>query len=206
MKKSMKVLDLKKSRELHLRVSFLLSLLIFILLFYFRPHYSPHPFVIEDIIGSTKIIPTNPIVNPVIPEPLPRPRIPIPSDNPDEIENAIIPTDSTLFERFGEHNPNEIPAPGTFIACESYPKLIFAPEPKYPSIAKAAGIEGKVFLQIFVGKDGKPKKIFVAKSEVTADCDSVALKTAWNFRFSPAMQRDKPVGVWVSMPVEFKLK
>jgi len=57
-----------------------------------------------------------------------------------------------------------------------------------------------------VGKDGKPKKIFVTKSEVTADCDSVAVRTAWNFRFSPALQRDKPIGVWVSMPIIFKLQ
>jgi len=206
MKKRMGVLDLKKSSELYLRVSFLLTLFVFIILFYLFPNYKPHPYELKNIISSTRIILTNPIVNPVVPKPIPRPRIPVPSDNPDEIENALIPPDSTIFERFGEENPNDIPPPGTFIACERYPKIVYAPSPEYPSIAKMAGIEGKVFLQIFVDKEGKPKKVIVAKSEVTADCDSAAVKIAWNFRFSPAMQRDKPIGVWVSMPVEFKLK
>lgn len=206
MKKSLEVFDLKKTSEIYLRVSLILTLVIFILLFFLFPRYKPHPYVMRNIVGSTRVIPTDPIVKPVIPKPLPKPRIPVPTDNPNEIENAIIPTDSTLFERFGEEDPLAIPPPDMFIPCEKYPQLIYAPAPEYPSIARAAGIKGKVFLQLFVGKDGKPKKIFITKSEVTADCDSVAVKTAWNFRFSPALQRDKPIGVWVSMPIIFKLQ
>lgn len=205
MKNKTEVLDLKISSKVYLKISFLLTILILIALFYIFPHYNPNPLKIKGVITTT-LVPTNPIVNPVVPKPIPRPKIPVPSENPDEISNVLIPPDSTIFKRFGEQNPIEIPPPGTFIACETYPKLTYAPSPEYPKIAKMAGIEGKVFLQIFVGKDGKPKKVLVAKSELTADCDSAAVKTAWQFRFSPAMQRDKPIGVWVSMPIEFKLK
>ena len=206
MKKGIKVSDLKKSVEIYIRVALLLALVFFILAFYLFPDYVLHPGTIRTVIGPTRVLPTDPIVNPVTPKPLPKPRIPVAADDPNEIENVIIPKDSTLFARFGEQDPYEIPSPGTFIPCEKYPKITYAPAPEYPPIAKTAGIEGKVFLQIFVGKDGKPKKVFVAKSYVTSDCDSVAVKTAWNFRFSPAMQRDKPVGVWVSMPIVFKLQ
>ncbi len=206
MKKRVEAVDLKKRVELYFKFSFMLTVTLFILLFQLFPRYNPHPYKMIGKIGSTRMIPTDPIVKHVIPKELPKKRLVIETENPEEIENAIIPSDSTLFERFNEKDPNEIPDPGTFIAFETGPKLIYAPAPLYPKIARVAGIEGRVILQLFVGKDGKPKKVLVLKSEVTEDCNAAAIKAGWSFRFEPAMQRDKPIGVWVSMPVVFRLK
>lgn len=206
MKKRIVVNDLKEYKEVYSKFFLLVSLLMFILLFYLFPYYVPHPYIPR--VSELAVIIELPdvVINPEIPKPLQRPKIPVEADDPSEIENAIIPTDSSVFRRFGEEDPNVIPPPSTFIPCERYPELIYAPPPEYPAIARAAGIEGKVYLQIFVGKDGKPKKVLVVKSEVTKDCDSAAVKAAWSFKFKPALQRDKPIGVWVSMPIIFKLK
>jgi len=206
MKKRVEVVDLKKRVELYYRFSITLSVSLFILLFQLFPRYNPHPYKMTGKIGPTKVLPTDPIVKPVVPKELPKKRIPVETENPEEIRNAIIPSDSTLFQRFGEKDPNEIPDPGTFIAFETGPEIIYAAAPEYPKIARVAGIEGRVILQLFVGKDGKPKKVLVLKSEVTEDCNMAAIKAGWSFKFKPAMQRDKPVGVWVSMPVVFRLK
>ncbi len=206
MKKGVDVADLKKSVEVHFKLSLISSVALFILLFQLFPRYNPHPYKMIDRIGTMSVLPSQPIVKPVIPKELPKKSIPVEAENPEDIQNAIMPSDSALFKRFGEKDPNEIPDPGTFIAFETGPKLISAPAPEYPNIAKAAGIEGRVLLQIFVGKNGKSKKVLVLKSEVTEDCDKAAVEAGWNFKFEPAMQRDRPIGVWVSMPVVFKLR
>jgi protein TonB len=206
MKKEVTVLDLKQASVVYGRYTLLASVLGFILLFYLFPAYHIVPPTLKKSVESIIVEPPDPLLNPVVPKAISKPSIPVPVEDPREIENVLIPPDSTLFERFGQEDPNAIPDPGTFIAVERYPSLIYGPPPEYPDIARAAGIEGKVFLQIFVGKDGKPRKIIVVKSDVTEDCNSAAVKAAWTYRFEPAMQRDKPIGVWVSMPITFKLK
>jgi protein TonB len=206
MKEQIRIFDLKKYSGVYMRGSILFAIVMFILLFNLFPQYAAHPYIIKDISKPISLEPTEPIINPVIPKPIQKPKIPVEADNGEEIDNVIIPPDSILFQKFGETDPNVIPPPNTFIPCEKYPEIKYAPPPQYPKIALAAGIEGKVYLQIFVGKDGIPKKILVADSDVTPDCDSAAVKSAWNYRFEPAMQRDRPIGVWISMPVVFRLK
>lgn len=207
MKNEFTVFDLKQASMVYGRYALLASVLGFILLFNLFPTYH----IIPPMEGKASVLPVtveppDPLINPVVPRAISKPSIPIPAEDPKEIENVLIPPDSTLFERFGQEDPNAIPAPGTFIAVERFPELIYGPPPEYPEIARAAGIEGKVYLQIFVGKDGKPRKIIVVKSDITEDCENAAVTAAWTYRFEPAMQRDKPVGVWVSMPITFKLK
>ncbi len=206
MKKETTVFDLKQASVVYARYALLASVLGFILIFYLFPTYHIIPPSLKKSIESIIVEPPDPLLNPIVPRAISKPSIPVPTEDPKEIENILIPPDSTLFERFGQEDPNAIPDLGTFIAVERYPSLIYGPAPEYPNIARVAGIEGKVFLQIFVGKDGKPRKIIVAKSHVTPDCDRAAVEAAWTYRFQPALQRDKPVGVWVSMPITFKLK
>ena len=76
--------------------------------------------------------------------------------------------------------------------------------PKYPEIARRTGIEGTVFVKILVGKDGKPEEVeFVKGPEIFRD---VALEAARKFEFSPARQNDRPVRVWVMVPIQFRLQ
>lgn len=206
MKNEISVFDLKQTSVVYWRYALLASVLVFILLFYLFPAYTIMPPTLKKSVQSIIVEPPDPLLNPVVPKAISKPSIPVPTEDPKEIEHVLIPPDSTLFERFGQEDPNAIPDPGTFIPVERFPSLIYGPAPAYPNIARAAGIEGKVYLQIFVGKDGKPRKIIVTRSQVTADCDSAAVEAAWTYRFQPALQRDKPVGVWVSMPITYKLK
>lgn len=206
MRDYIRILDLKKYSGVYMRGSILFAIIMFIVLFNLFPQYAAHPYIPKEVEEPITLEPEDPIINPVIPKQIQKPKIPVETDNPEEIDNAIIPPDSILFEKFGEQDPNVIPPPSAFIPCEKYPEIKYSPPPEYPKIALAAGIEGKVYLQMFVGKDGIPKKILVLNSDVTPDCDSAAVKSACNYRFDPAMQQDKPIGVWISMPVIFKLK
>jgi len=75
---------------------------------------------------------------------------------------------------------------------------------KYPEIAKKLGIEGTVYLHILVDKEGKVRKVKIQKGVYPA-LDQAALAFGRKLRFTPALQRDKPVAVWVSIPVTFHL-
>ncbi len=99
-----------------------------------------------------------------------------------------------------------IPPPDTFIPRTQNPHLVTAPQPKYPEMARQAGIEGHVWVQIYVDAEGNVIKAEIQKpSGANAGFEEAALAAAWGRIYRPAMQNDQPVGVWISYKVTFKL-
>lgn len=74
----------------------------------------------------------------------------------------------------------------------------------YPSQLRDAGIGGRVMLWVFVQEDGRPGACRVHQSSGYAPLDRTAEKVAHEMRFSPALWRDRPVGVWIAQPIEFR--
>lgn len=74
----------------------------------------------------------------------------------------------------------------------------------YPEIAKRAGIEGRVFIKAFVNKYGKVVATQIIKGK-GAGLDEAAISAAQQTKFMPALQKGKPVGAQVVIPVLFKL-
>jgi len=77
---------------------------------------------------------------------------------------------------------------------------------KYPEIARKAGVEGTVFVQVLVDVKGLVVDTRVVKSLGNNGCDEAAIDAIKKVKWKPAMQRDRPVKVWISIPVRFKLK
>ena len=98
---------------------------------------------------------------------------------------------------------NELPAFGEFVYVEELPEAITRVPPDYPEIARASGTEGTVMLQALVGKDGKVKDVRVVKSVPVLD--DAAVKAVKQWVFKPALSNNKPVAVWVAVPVRFSL-
>ncbi|UII21782.1 energy transducer TonB [Fulvivirga ligni] len=76
---------------------------------------------------------------------------------------------------------------------------------KYPAQARRMGIEGKVFVQFVVDKDGSLTDVKAVKG-IGAGCDEEAvrvIKTAP--KWSPPKQRGKPVKQRIILPITFKL-
>lgn len=92
-----------------------------------------------------------------------------------------------------------------FIEVDKAPALISQLKPAYPELAKLAGIEGKVFLKLLIDENGNVEKAKVEKS-VKDMLDEAALTAAKSAKFSPALLNDKPVKVWVVLPIAFKLE
>jgi periplasmic protein TonB len=76
---------------------------------------------------------------------------------------------------------------------------------KYPAQARRLRVEGRVFVEFIVGKDGKIFNAYTVKG-IGAGCDEEAVRIimsapAWN----PAKQRGKPVKQRMVLPITFKL-
>jgi len=78
-------------------------------------------------------------------------------------------------------------------------------KPVYPAISVANGIEGRVVLNIRIGKTGKVLEAEVVSSEVDQFCEQAAIAAALKCEFKPIMRNGKPVAFWARFPVRFDL-
>jgi TonB family protein len=108
-----------------------------------------------------------------------------------------------------EAPPDEdaIPNPEDFIPYEQEPKLVKRVEPKFPAMAQNAGVGGKVLVQFYVDKKGDVKKALIVKATPPGlGFEEEAVKAVLQWKFTPALQRENPVGVWVAQQIRFEVK
>jgi TonB family protein len=95
--------------------------------------------------------------------------------------------------------------PPDFVPVQKEPVVIRRVEPVYPEIAISAGLEGRVWVRIWVDREGRAHKAEILKS--TADIfNKAALAAAMQFTFVPAYMNEGPVPVWVLIPFTFRFK
>jgi len=119
-----------------------------------------------------------------------------------DVQTTIDPTNVVEVVRRTEET--DIPVV-PFWKVEVKPKPKNIPVPTYPDMARSAGIEGQTVVEALVGTDGTVSDARVLKSSGNASLDQAAVEAAMRSTFTPAMQRDKPVRVWVSIPFRFTL-
>lgn len=96
-----------------------------------------------------------------------------------------------------------MPKFGDYVYVEELPEAVTRVPPTYPDLAREAGVDGTVMVQALVGKDGKVKDVRVVKSIPMLDESAKAAVRQWVFK--PALSNNKPVAVWVGVPVKFSL-
>ncbi len=98
------------------------------------------------------------------------------------------------------------PDPNDFVDIDEEPQPVVPFESliEYPEAAKKAGIEGKVTIEALVGKDGRVQKVQVYKSDNDL-LEAEAVRVMKAARFTPAKQSGKPVMVWITRTINFKL-
>ena len=78
---------------------------------------------------------------------------------------------------------------------------------KYPESAKAAGTEGKAFVQFVVKADGSIENVEIMRSSGNESLDAEALRVVKAMpKWKPAMNKGKAVNVKFVLPVVFKLQ
>lgn len=76
---------------------------------------------------------------------------------------------------------------------------------KYPVLAQENGIQGKVFIQFVIEKDGSITDVKVVRG-VDASLDKEAMRVVQSMpKWKPGKQRNKPVRVSYTLPINFQL-
>jgi|TARA_B100001750_G_scaffold222329_1_gene211605 protein TonB len=141
------------------------------------------------------------------PPPPARPSIPIESEDEDLADDLTIEeTDLDNFDAWDAPPPPPSGPQFKFIPYDDPPRPITPIKPLYPDIAQEAGIEGQVLVQCFIDEKGRVKETIVLKGIPNTGLNESAVDALRKTRFRPAKQRERPVAVWVTIPVNFKLQ
>lgn len=93
----------------------------------------------------------------------------------------------------------------TFPGGEAELLKFIAENTKYPEIAKENGIQGRVFVQFVIDKNGNVTNVTIARG-VDPYLDAEAIRVVKMMpRWTPGKQRGKPVPVTFVVPINFKL-
>ena len=204
--------NLKLKYKKVIELSMILSLVIMLLVFQTLRAISldeAESKTVDIEIEVTDIPPTEQFKRP---PPPPKPSIPIPTESEDVPEDLTI--DETALDL------SDIPPPPPppdeegdmiFVAFDEPPTPIggfmaIQKALKYPEIARKAGIEGRVTVHVLVSEKGEVVRTKILQSLGHTGCDQAAVNAIKGVKWNPAMQRDKPVKVWVAIPVIFRLK
>ena len=76
---------------------------------------------------------------------------------------------------------------------------------EYPSVAKKAGIEGKVYVLVFINESGDVDDVKVIKS-LGGGCDEAVIDAVKSSKFKPASNKGVVTKVKLSLAFTFKLK
>ena len=198
---------LKKRYEIVVRVTALIGISLVISNFLLFPRFGNNiefENVEQVIIENIDIPQTQQIDN--TPPPA-RPSIPVPSDDEDIAEDLTL--DELNFDDFSNLDAPPPPPSGpkvVFIPYDDPPVAMSPIRPVYPEIAQEAGIEGVVIVQAFIDEKGRVKETLILKGVPNTGLDEAAMEAIKKTRFRPAKQRERSVGVWISIPVNFRLK
>ena len=77
---------------------------------------------------------------------------------------------------------------------------------EYPPLLRDAGIGGQVQVWFFIDEEGVVQDTRIAESSGHQALDDAALKVADIIEFTPALNRDKRVPVWISLPITFETR
>ena len=76
---------------------------------------------------------------------------------------------------------------------------------EYPPLLRDAGVGGRVIVWIRLDAQGNVEDVQINTSSGHPALDEAAIVVGQIIRFSPAMNRDQQVPVWVSIPIQFQV-
>jgi len=196
----------KAKYKKYVRNALIGAIVIHFLIFFLSPPFTFKPYKLKEEQFEVVELPDQ-IEIPPPPKEVALPQVPVEAASDEEADDAeeIAPT---TFESLEDMPPPPPPSSGTggvFLAFDEAPVLTHFEVPKYPELAREAGIEGTVLVKVLVDEQGKVIQAVVLSSDVTPAMERAALAAAWKCRFKPAKQRTIPVKANVMIPFQFQL-
>ncbi|MDO9548231.1 MAG: energy transducer TonB [Candidatus Marinimicrobia bacterium] len=209
--------DLKSRYPIVLRISLIINLLVIILLFALIPKLNKQR-AGADLKTDDFTVVKIPIVRP--PEEMAqrpqRPSIPLEAVDDDLVEEITIEGSTDLteydFSWVTQAPPEEPSRQPTFIYIphEEEPEPIggyaaILKNAVYPPMAIEMGISGTVSVYAFIDENGNVSKCWIVQGIPNSELDEAAIDAVRKTKFKPAKQRDRNVGVYILIPIKFKL-
>lgn len=210
--------DLRKYYTIFFQIGLIITLMVFIGLTRISITSSERAeFIIaeQEIVEMEEIIQTK--QQPPVPPP-PRPPVPVAVPNDVIIEDIDINIDAELDfmsdghlpppQQAREEEPEE--EEDFFVVVEHMPELIgglasLQEKVRYPELAVRANIQGRVVVQFIINERGEVENPQVVRG-IGGGCDEEAVRVVKQARFTPGMQRGRPVRVQYSVPVTFVIR
>ena len=135
-----------------------------------------------------------------------------------------ISEDITIGEvTFSENPVSDLPPPPTGSGVDVSDQPTFTPyevkpelrnraefarllERRYPPMLRDAGIGGTVVLWVFIDEQGNVRNTRVTQGSGYDQLDEAARAVMTEARFTPALNRDQRVPVWIQLPVTFQTR
>jgi protein TonB len=151
------------------------------------------------------------------PQAISRPATPV-------IAEANIDEDITIAPTTFEDNPvDDLPPPPDEIETDISSAPTFTPftvapalqnlqevqralTREYPTVLRDSGIGGTVQVWFFIDEEGRVQQTQINQSSGYEALDQAALNVAEVYRFSPALNRENKVQVWVALPITFQVR
>jgi protein TonB len=185
------------------------------------PIVTDAPEASEEIEAPTRT-PAPPAPSAARPAPAPPPPEPIAGPDNDPVRDALFrfrqeqtaptPPSERLTPSPPPSTRRELRESPTFTPFTEAPSILNRAEvieammERYPPLLREAGIGGTARIYFFIEADGSVGNILLDRSSGHPALDEAALDVADVYRFSPAMNRDEAVPVWVSFPITFQVR
>jgi len=166
------------------------------------------------VVQPVRFKPRPPEQQPALPPERPL-RVPIPDPTPDEpeplrldepLEQELDTPDIDLLANLPTSPPPAISdAPIPVGGDVERPIKISGPTPQYTEVARRARIQGVVIVEAIIDKSGRVTDVRVLKA-LPMGLDQAAVDAVRQWRFEPATLNGKPVDVFYSLTVNFRLQ
>ena len=85
-------------------------------------------------------------------------------------------------------------------------EVVGAMQEAYPPLLREAGIGGRVLVYFFIEADGEVTEVRINESSGHPALDDAALRVADVYHFTPALNHEERVPVWVTFPITFQVR
>lgn len=210
--------DLRRYYFINLEIGLIVTLLLFLGLF--KVDLNPQSEVNlqtdkQEVVQMEEVVRTeqqNKVAAP------PKPAVPIEVPNDEILEEEMTSFESELDLGASLDLPKDPPKSAeeeesgkdeVFVVVERMPELkgglaSLQSKIEYPEIARKAGIEGRVIVQFVVTERGTVQNPKVVRG-IGGGCDEEALRVVKKAKFTPGLQRGRPVKVQYTLPIVFRL-
>ena len=141
-------------------------------------------------------------------QPVPEP-VALPTPTPPTTEREVAPATASTApapEPVKPAAPPAPPAPPKIELPSSQASYLNNAPPRYPSMSKRLGEQGRVVIRALIATDGTASQATIRTSSGYLRLDETALQTVLQWRYVPGKRAGVPEAMWFNIPLDFVLE